>query len=152
MILVTRTDSNDKNFRLLVKRLDTDLDERNGEKQRKYDQYNVIAFVDSVFIAYDDSDPIACGCYKKIDKDSVEIKRMFVDKRYRGQGISKQILSSLEQLAKSNGFKTALLETGHNQNEAIGLYKKSGYTQIDNYGPYVGMDESLCFRKELTLG
>lgn len=149
MISITKTDSSDKNFRLLITRLDQDLDERNGVMQKKYDQYNVIKQIDSVFIAYDDGDPIGCGCYKPFDKDSVEIKRMFVDKRFRGKGVSKQILTALELLAIDNGFTRAVLETGHNQFEAIGLYEKLGYQKIDNYGPYIGMDESLCYLKIL---
>ena len=33
------------------------------------------------------------------------------------------------------------------QPEAIALYRKNGYSQIPNYGQYIGMDNSICFEK-----
>ena len=43
----------------------------------------------------------------------------------------------------------ALLETGSGQPEAIALYKKLGYVQIENYEPYIGSEESVCMGKPL---
>jgi hypothetical protein len=37
----------------------------------------------------------------------------------------------------------------YKQQEAISLYQKVGYTIVDNYGPYVGMDKSVCLKKEI---
>lgn len=42
-----------------------------------------------------------------------------------------------------------LLETGNNQPEAIALYHKNGYTQIEPFGRYVGNSNSVCFEKKL---
>jgi hypothetical protein len=42
-----------------------------------------------------------------------------------------------------------VLETGKRQPEAIGLYEKSGYKAIPNYGQYAGVENSVCFEKEL---
>ena len=75
---------------------------------------------------------------------------MYVDIGYRGFGISKKILGELENWANELGFKYAILETGIEQPEAIGLYKKSGYQTIDNYGQYKGMDSSVCMKKQIS--
>ena len=48
------------------------------------------------------------------------------------------------------GYAKALLETGKGQPEAIGLYRKFGYQIIANYGPYRGMENSLCMQKHLS--
>ena len=48
------------------------------------------------------------------------------------------------------GYAAALLETGKRQPEAIGLYRKFGYQIIANYGPYRGMENSLCMQKLLS--
>ena len=42
-----------------------------------------------------------------------------------------------------------MLETGDKMLEAIGLYKKSGYKIIKNYGQYENIESSICFEKEL---
>jgi hypothetical protein len=44
----------------------------------------------------------------------------------------------------------AVLETGIKQNEAMHLYRKSGYIVIENYGPYKNMPESVCMQKRLA--
>ena len=75
---------------------------------------------------------------------------MFVHLDYRGKGISKTVLNELEKWAQDNGFKKAILETGTKQFEAIGLYQKSGYKKIDNYGQYAGIETSVCMLKELS--
>jgi hypothetical protein len=33
--------------------------------------------------------------------------------------------------------------------DAVGLYKKLGYKQIDNYPPYDKLDGAICFAKIL---
>ena len=59
------------------------------------------------------------------------------------------VLSDLESWAKELGFVKCVLETGINQPEAIALYKKCGYSIIENYGQYKGVENSLCFEKIL---
>jgi hypothetical protein len=40
-----------------------------------------------------------------------------------------------------------VLETGTKQHEAIHLYINAGYSEIPNYGPYIGMENSICMKK-----
>ena len=68
----------------------------------------------------------------------------------RGKGIATRILTELEIWASELSFKKCVLETGKRQPEAIVLYKKNSYKQIKNYGQYVGIENSLCFEKELS--
>lgn len=75
---------------------------------------------------------------------------MFVQKAFRGQGLSKQILLQLEEWAASLGYRYAVLETSIHFNTAINLYHSSGYVDIPNYPPYEGLEESVCMKKELA--
>ena len=93
--------------------------------------------------------PVACGCYKKYNNETVEIKRMYVDKNYSGKGISKMVLYELEKWAIENGFDYAILETSIHFNVAQSLYKNAGYYVIDNYDQYAGLEESVCMKKKL---
>lgn len=36
------------------------------------------------------------------------------------------------------------------QHAAVALYERAGYTRIPLYGPYIGMDLSICMRKPLA--
>jgi putative acetyltransferase len=150
MIDIIRTNSADKSFLLLIAQLNSDLALRNGEIQNMYNQYNFIESIDTVIIATDNKVAVACGCFKIFNNDTVEIKRMYVEKEYRGKGISKKVLGRLEEWAKELGYKKSILETGIYQMEAIGLYEKSGYIRIPNYGQYAGMDTSVCMMKQLV--
>jgi GNAT superfamily N-acetyltransferase len=67
---------------------------------------------------------------------------MYVKTDHRGNGISKLILSHLEDVSIKPNDKCILLETGIKQAEAISLYKKYSYTNIKCYSKYY--EESPC--------
>lgn len=148
-MVLHRTDSNDRDFQYLSVLMDSDLRQRYGEVQTIYDDLNKLGEVDTVLIAYNDKAPVGCGCFRKFSDNTIEVKRMFVEPAYRGQGVATQILSGLEAWAKEKGFTRAILETGRKQPEAIHLYERSGYAITINYGPYAGMENSVCMRKKL---
>jgi putative acetyltransferase len=148
-IRLTRTNSNNPDFKTLVTELDAALRERNGDVMDLYDRHNVIEQNDTVVIAYLNEEPAGCGCFKTFDKESIEIKRMYVRPAARGMGISKLVLAELEAWAKELSYKYAVLETGTKQAEALNLYPKAGYQQTDNYGPYANLPDSVCFKKVL---
>lgn len=147
MVKLIRTKSTNPDFRHLIQLLDKDLWLRNGEGQAVYDVHNKIDYLETVVIAYVNDDPVGCGCFKIVDKHTVELKRMFVRGDHRGKGIASKILNELEQWARELTYTHVILETGKEQVEAIHLYKKVGYQVIENYGPYVGMANSICMRK-----
>lgn len=149
-IKIQRSNSSNLDFPSLVKLLDKDLAIRDGADHSFYAQYNKLDKINHVVIAYVGQIPVGCGAFKEYEKDKVEIKRMYVLENYRNKGIAGLILQSLEQWAIELGYSSAILETGLMQTEAIGLYKKSGYDTIPNYGQYAGIENSVCFHKILT--
>jgi GNAT superfamily N-acetyltransferase len=149
MVTVVRDNSSSPDFKKLVKLLDLDLNQRYGAVQSQYDKFNIIESLDTVVIANVDSEAVGCGCFKQYDKETVEIKRMFVKSGHRGLGIGTQLLIQLESWAIERGFSRAVLETGEKNPEAIRLYKQHGYRQIEKYGQYVDFEMSICFAKNL---
>lgn len=79
----------------------------------------------------------------------MEVKRMFVHPSHRGKGTAQAVLAELERWAKDLHYPSCVLETGKRQPEAIGLYQKSGYALIPNYGQYIGVENSVCMQKQL---
>lgn len=148
-MITRKTINTHQDFYALTRALDVELNARYGKAQADYDKHNVIEPIDTALVGYEDDIPVACGCFKKIDDTTVEIKRMFVVLNYRRRGFSSHILGELEAWAKELGFSEARLETGKGQPEAIALYAKRGYAVIPNYAPYVGMENSVCMAKTL---
>ena len=144
-----RTTGDNADFRKMVRALDEDLVQRNGETQKQYDQYNRIDSVRHAVVIYAEGKPVGCGCFKKFDGITIEMKRMFLLPEMRGKKLAAQMLQELETWAVEEGYCTAVLETGVRQVEAIRLYTVAGYHLTENYGQYIGMADSICYRKEL---
>lgn len=149
MTTLIRTNSDHPDFVSLVRLLDADLAKRDGEEHSYYAQFNTIARLRNVVVAYENEKPVGCGAIKEQAPDSMEVKRMYVLPDSRKNGIATQVLSELERWAHELGYPKCVLETGKRQPEAIGLYKKNGYKIIPNYGQYIGIDNSVCFEKQL---
>lgn len=60
-------------------------------------------------------------------KNAVEIRKMYLDRAVRGQGLGKQLLQTLEQEIIAQGFTEAWLETASPLREAVQMYEKAGY-------------------------
>lgn len=146
---ITRTDSQNPDFTGLVKKLDVGLAITDGDDHAFYNQFNKIDRIKYVILVYESGIAVGCGALKEYNSDTMEIKRMFVDQESRGKGIASGILVELEIWAKELSYKRCILETGIRQTEAIGLYKKNGFSLISNYGQYAGLEGSLCFEKAL---
>ena len=146
---ILETDSQNSDFVNLISLLDDEVYERYGELQKQYEKYNKVAQINDVLIINLDKIPVACGAFKEKDSNSVELKRIFVINDLRGQGLGKLIVSKLEEIAKSRGYKYSVLETGIKQDEAINLYKSCGYYSIANYEPYTENINSVCMKKNL---
>ncbi|GAA3332753.1 GNAT family N-acetyltransferase [Curtobacterium citreum] len=82
--------------------------------------------------------------------DEVELKRLIVLAAARGKGAATALLSEGEQVAREAGAARVILQTGDKQPEAVALYRKTGWQQIDVYEPYAAtMPWSYCFAKAL---
>ncbi|MBA4248657.1 MAG: GNAT family N-acetyltransferase [Microbacterium sp.] len=79
-----------------------------------------------------------------------ELKRLFVNEAGRGQGVATSVMDALEAAARAQNIHTLQLETGPKQLAAIALYEQRGYGHIDNFGPYVGDEFSVCMEKALA--
>ena len=149
MLTLIRTNSENKNFQNLVLELDKDLAKKNGDTNDFFAQYNKTDLIKNVVVALNDYLPVGCGAMKEFDNSTMEIKRMYVTIEMRGKGVAVAVLNDLESWAKELGYKKCVLETGDKMLEAIGLFKKSGYKIIKNYGQYENIESSICFEKEL---
>ncbi|MCP9753837.1 GNAT family N-acetyltransferase [Lacihabitans sp. CCS-44] len=150
MFKVSRTNSSNPDFIVLVKRLDAYLAITDGDEHAFYNQFNKIDKINHVVVFYENDLAIACGAVKQVETSATwEIKRMFVTDEMRGKGIASMLLQELELWAKDLNVEKLILETGKRQVEAVALYHKNGYAITENFGQYVGVENSICFEKML---
>jgi putative acetyltransferase len=149
MITLRRTDSDDEDFKALVKLLDADLAMRDGADHGFYSQFNKIDKIRHAVVCYENAQAIGCGAIKAFSDEAMEVKRMYVSLEGRNKGIATRVLTELEDWAREMGYARCVLETGKRQPEAIALYEKNGYRRTENYGQYVGVENSVCFEKNL---
>lgn len=81
-----------------------------------------------------------------------ELKRMFVSERARGRGVAGALLGRIEADAAARGIRRLVLETGELHGSALALYDKHGYRGIEQFGPYIGEEHSICLAKPLSAG
>lgn len=81
---------------------------------------------------------VACGGVQTVGDGIGEIKRMWVADDARGRGLGRQLLAELEARSAALGHRTVRLDTNGELTEAIALYERSGYAEIERYNdnPY----------------
>lgn len=147
--MIVRTSSENPEFKKLVVQLDAILKILDGDEHEFFAQFNGIENIKNVVVYQIDNKAVACGAIKEYNSKIVEVKRMFVHPDYRKKGIAEEILKALEIWAKELNYSQLLLETGTNNPSAQSLYRKFGFAQIENYGPYLGVKTSVCMGKEI---
>ncbi len=82
--------------------------------------------------------PVGCGAVKFHGKRPAELKRMWIAPDARGLGVGRRLLAELERHASKAGVRVVRLETNRALKEAIALYTRSGYVEVDAFSsePY----------------
>ena len=145
-----RTDSSNPDFVELISRLNELLAVLNGEQNEFYEGQNKLEPASPAVVAFVRGRAVGCGALRLRGQGEVEIKRMYVDPAYRGQGIGLCLLGELEAMAVDLGANNAVLETSRRLDAALSLYLKAGYLKIPNYGPYAHIEDSVCMAKDLA--
>lgn len=146
-----RCDGTNKDFIENCRLLDEDLDIRVGKiiDRSQYTAYNTLDEIREAIVVYADGNAVGGGAIRYYEKDSVELKRIFVRPYAQGKGAGTKLVRLLIDWAKELGYKKVLLETGEMLDEAVHIYKKLGFSVIENYGVYKGMEDSLCMELEI---
>ena len=148
MIAIIRTNSDNQEFKELVKLLNSDLAQRDGETH-PLTKFNDISDLNNVVLALRKDKAIGCGAISEYDSNTMEIKRMYVSLETRGLRIGGKILSELENWSKELGNSKCILFMGSKQPEASKLYQRNKYNLIEKYGKLKNISDSICLAKDL---
>lgn len=97
-----RTSNQDEQFVALTRQLDDELRQRYGELQDLYTPHNRLDCIDTALLGVVEGQAVACGCFKWLDGQRAEVKRMFVHPQWRRRGYSEQLLRALESWERNN--------------------------------------------------
>ena len=101
-------------------------------------------------LAWESRRPVASGAFGPIDKNTAEVRRIFVTASRRRRGLASAVLAALEKHALQLGYSHLLLETGDRQSPAVALYAKHNFRRIPAYGSHAKDPTSICFGKALA--
>jgi DNA-binding MarR family transcriptional regulator/GNAT superfamily N-acetyltransferase len=76
---------------------------------------------------------VGCGGVKFKGEQPAEFKRMWIAKEARGLGLGRRLLVELENRARAAGAPAVRLETNRALTEAIAMYRKAGYVEIEPF-------------------
>lgn len=93
-----------------------------------------------LLVATDGEKAAGCVALHGLGDGVCEMKRMFVDPAFHGQGVGRILGEAIIAEAKALGYHTMRLDTGPNQVEALGLYRRLGFNPIE---PYYDLDEDM---------
>lgn len=101
-------------------------------------------------VAYAGDRPVACGALRRRGGTLAEVRRMYVDRAHRRQGLGRAVLAHLERAAIQLGYRRLVLETGHKQRAAMRLYESCGFDRIPPFGEYANDSTSVCYERALS--
>lgn len=61
------------------------------------------------------------------------MKRLFVNDRYKGNGIGKKLVEIIIREARLKQYKTMRLDTLNIMDAALNIYRKNGFYEIEPY-------------------
>ncbi len=122
-----------KLFTAYANSLNISLDFQNFEQELQIINSMYGSPTGCLVLVYDQSTPIACAAYRKIGEGICELKRMYIQPKYRGKGIGQTLVQMLCEKAKLNGYTLMRLDTLDSMIPAITLYHKNGFYDIDAY-------------------
>lgn len=102
-----------------------------------------------VVIAEEDGVDLGHAALRALAAGGYEVKKVYVVPEARGRGISRILMSAIEDAAREKGETRILLQTGWKQHEAVALYESSGYEHVPAFGPYVGLENMIYMAKTL---
>lgn len=86
-----------------------------------------------VLMAFRDGSPAGCVLARILDPGTAEMKRLFVLPGARGKGLGRALVKALKEKMAARGHPTIRLDTAVFLTDAISLYRRLGFVEIQPY-------------------
>jgi ribosomal protein S18 acetylase RimI-like enzyme len=84
-------------------------------------------------IAKENNEVTGCVGIRKLENGICEMKRLFVNDRYRGSGTGKKLVEMIIVEAKLKHYERMRLDTLDTMEDALNIYRKNGFYEIEPY-------------------
>ena len=143
------THGGDPRFRELVRAMDREYGERFGAAALKCRSCHGLDDIRQACLLLRDGQVVACGAFRAMEEGTAELNRAYVRPEHRRRGCARQVVEVLELQALFQGFGRMVMEIGQDIPEAISLYRKMGYREIETLTIFADNKDTLCMEKEL---
>ena len=103
----------------------------------------------TVFVARADGAAVGCGALKRHAGGVGEVKRMYTRPSHRGRRIGAEIVAHIEAMARREGLKRLVLETGDRHHAAWTVYERAGFRRCGPVLDYPDVQWSVFYDKPL---
>ena len=86
-----------------------------------------------LIVAINETKVVGCVALRKIINGICEMKRLYVRPAYRSKGIGRELVRAIIGEAEKIGYTQMRLDTVPAMKEAIGLYRSTGFYEIEPY-------------------
>ena len=80
-----------------------------------------------------DDQVVGTAALKKLDDSTAELKALYLDRRFRGQGLGRHLMEAVISEARMRGFRTIVLDSMSQYKDARKLYEKCGFADCERY-------------------
>lgn len=101
-----------------------------------------------LYLAYVDGALAGCIALRRIDDDACELKRLYVRPAFRSRHLGRALVELDIREARAAGYSHILMDTLPFLRDAIALYHKLGFYEIEPYNDSP-MDDSIYMRYDL---
>jgi putative acetyltransferase len=101
------------------------------------DMNNVKAYYENsggrFLVVLDREQVIGSGAIRRMDRETGELKRVWMLEKYHGQGIGYRLIQQLFMFAREMGYIRIRIQTSPAQKRALDFYRKLGFYEIPCY-------------------
>ncbi|MEQ4210131.1 GNAT family N-acetyltransferase [Actinopolymorpha sp. B9G3] len=88
----------------------------------------------ALLLAYDAERPAGCvGLQPRKPTGTAEVKRLYVRRSHRRDGIGRMLMGHVHELAAQRGFDRLVLDVMPTRSQVIDFYRRLGYTETEPF-------------------
>ena len=95
------------------------------------------------WLAWQDNQAVGCVALRPFEGDVAEVKRLFVQPEYTGEGIGKKLMQRVMNEARIRNYHSLYLDTLARLEPALQLYKALGFVETQPY--HSDKIEGICY-------
>ena len=101
-----------------------------------------------IFLAHANNEIAGTVCLNPVNKNTFELLKLGVRENYKGLGIGRELIQICIDICLEKKIETVILETSSKLVDAIKLYEKIGFSQVEIKDSYY---ESADVKMELKI-